>query len=49
MAHSPGTKSGTSPATNGDIFAATFFPGVSASGKVEYNASIFRGGVNYKF
>jgi outer membrane immunogenic protein len=35
--------------TAGNAAAATFFPGVSASGKVEYNASIFRGGVNYKF
>jgi outer membrane immunogenic protein len=35
--------------TAGNAAAATFFPGVSANGKVEYNASIFRGGVNYKF
>jgi outer membrane immunogenic protein len=30
-------------------FAAANFPGVSASGKFSYNASIFRAGVNYKF
>ena len=35
--------------TVGNAAAATFFPGVFASGKVAYNASIFRGGVNYKF
>jgi outer membrane immunogenic protein len=33
----------------GNAAAATFFPGVYASGKVAYNASIFRAGVNYKF
>ena len=33
----------------GNAAAATFFPGVYASGKVNYNASIFRAGVNYKF
>jgi outer membrane immunogenic protein len=35
--------------TVGNAAAATFFPGVFATGKVNYNASIFRGGVNYKF
>ena len=34
----------------GNAFAvATFFPGVVVSGKINYNASIFRAGVNYKF
>jgi outer membrane immunogenic protein len=33
----------------GNVAAATFFPGVVASGKINYNASIFRAGVNYKF
>jgi outer membrane immunogenic protein len=33
----------------GNAAAATFFPGVYVSGKVDYNASIFRAGVNYKF
>jgi outer membrane immunogenic protein len=33
----------------GNPVAATFFPGVYASGKVAFNASIFRVGVNYKF
>jgi outer membrane immunogenic protein len=35
--------------TVGNINAATFFPGVYASGKIDYNASIFRAAVNYKF
>jgi outer membrane immunogenic protein len=35
--------------TVGNAAAATFFPGVFATGKVAYNASIFRAGVNYKF
>jgi outer membrane immunogenic protein len=35
--------------TVGNAAAATFFPGVYASGKVSYNASIFRAGINYKF
>ena len=30
-------------------FAAANFPGVVASGKIDWNASIFRAGVNYKF
>jgi outer membrane immunogenic protein len=30
-------------------FAAANFPGVSASGKIDWEASIFRAGVNYKF
>jgi outer membrane immunogenic protein len=30
-------------------FAAANFPGVVASGKINWNASIFRAGVNYKF
>ena len=29
--------------------AATAFPGVVATAKISYNASIFRAGVNYKF
>jgi outer membrane immunogenic protein len=33
----------------GNLAAATFFPGVVVSGKFDYNASIFRAGVNYKF
>jgi outer membrane immunogenic protein len=33
----------------GNAAAATFFPGVYASGHINYNASIFRAGVNYKF
>ena len=39
------TKFTTTP--NG--FAAANFPGVVASGKIDWNASIFRAGVNYKF
>jgi len=35
--------------TVGNAAAATFFPGVYASGRLSYNASIFRAGVNYKF
>jgi hypothetical protein len=35
--------------TTGNSFAAVNFPGVNASGKLSYNASIFRAGVNYKF
>jgi outer membrane immunogenic protein len=35
--------------TTGNAFAAANFPGVVASGKISYNASIFRAGVNYKF
>ena len=33
----------------GNAFAAANFPGVYVSGKINYNASIFRAGVNYKF
>ena len=33
----------------GNAAAAAFFPGVYASGKINYNASIFRAAVNYKF
>jgi outer membrane immunogenic protein len=33
----------------GNTAAATFFPGVYASGKINYNASIVRAAVNYKF
>jgi outer membrane immunogenic protein len=35
--------------TVGNAAAATFFPGVFATGHLSYNASIFRAGVNYKF
>ena len=35
--------------TTGNLAATTNFPGVIASGKIGYNASIFRAGVNYKF
>jgi outer membrane immunogenic protein len=35
--------------TAGNAAAATFFPGVVVSGRVAWNASIFRAGVNYKF
>jgi outer membrane immunogenic protein len=35
--------------TVGNAAAATFFPGVFASGHISYNASIFRAGVNSKF
>ena len=35
--------------TVGNAAAATFFPGVFASGHISYNASIFRAAVNYKF
>ncbi len=35
--------------TVGNLASSEFFPGVYASGKVSYNASIFRAGVNYKF
>jgi outer membrane immunogenic protein len=35
--------------TAGNLASATFFPGVYVSGKVDYTASIFRAGVNYKF
>ena len=35
--------------TVGNAAAATFFPGVYASGHLSYNASIFRAAVNYKF
>jgi outer membrane immunogenic protein len=35
--------------TTENVAAATFFPGVVASGKIGWNASIFRAGVNYKF
>jgi hypothetical protein len=31
------------------VAAATVFPSVFASGKISYNASIFRAAVNYKF
>jgi len=33
----------------GNADAAAFFPGVVITGKIDYNASIFRAGVNYKF
>lgn len=33
----------------GNTDVATFFPGVYASGHIDYNASIFRAAVNYKF
>ena len=33
----------------GNAFALANFPGVAVSGKINYNASIFRAGVNYKF
>ena len=33
----------------GNAASAAFFPGVYASGKIDYNASIFRAAVNYKF
>jgi outer membrane immunogenic protein len=35
--------------TVGNAAAATFFPGVFASGKISYNASIARAAINYKF
>ena len=35
--------------TVGNAAAATFFPGVVASGKFSYNASIARAAINYKF
>jgi outer membrane immunogenic protein len=35
--------------TVGNAFAAANFPGVYATAKLNYNASIFRAGVNYKF
>jgi outer membrane immunogenic protein len=35
--------------TVGNAAAATFFPGVFASAKISYNASIVRAAVNYKF
>jgi outer membrane immunogenic protein len=35
--------------TTGNGASAIFFPGVYVSGKVDYTASIFRAGVNYKF
>jgi outer membrane immunogenic protein len=35
--------------TSGNAAAATYFPGVYASAKIDYNASIFRALVNYKF
>jgi len=33
----------------GNTAVAEFFPGTVVSGKLSYNASIFRAGVNYKF
>ncbi|HEY1864174.1 MAG TPA: outer membrane beta-barrel protein [Roseiarcus sp.] len=33
----------------GNTAVATNFPGVYVSGKINYNASIFRAGINYKF
>ena len=33
----------------GNTASAIAFPGVFVTGKVSYNASIFRAGVNYKF
>jgi outer membrane immunogenic protein len=33
----------------GNANVATFFPGVVVSGHIDYNASIFRAGINYKF
>ncbi len=35
--------------TVGNLAAATVFPGTYASAKINYDASIFRAGVNYKF
>ena len=35
--------------TAGNVIATNLFPGVYASGHINYNASIFRAGVNYKF
>ncbi len=35
--------------SSGNALAVTNFPGVSVSAKYDYNASIFRAGVNYKF
>jgi outer membrane immunogenic protein len=41
---------GSSKFTNaGNAASAIAFPGVTVSGKFDYNASIFRAGVNYKF
>ena len=39
----------TSFSSVGNLASAAFFPGVVVSGKYDYNASIFRAGVNYKF
>jgi outer membrane immunogenic protein len=39
----------TSFSSVGNPAVATFFPGVVVCGKIDYNASIFRAGVNYKF
>jgi outer membrane immunogenic protein len=39
----------TNFSTTPNGFAAANFPGVVASGKIDWNASIFRAGVNYKF
>ncbi|MBV8796946.1 MAG: porin family protein [Hyphomicrobiales bacterium] len=39
----------TSFTSAGNAAVATFFPGVVVSGKIDYNASIFRAGINYKF
>jgi outer membrane immunogenic protein len=35
--------------TAGNAASLIAFPGVVVSGKIDYNASIFRAGVNYKF
>ncbi len=35
--------------TAGNLAATTLFPGVYATAKINYDASIFRAGVNYKF
>ncbi len=39
----------TSFSSVGNTAVADFFPGTVVSGKLSYNASIFRAGVNYKF
>jgi outer membrane immunogenic protein len=39
----------TNFSTVGNVAANTFFPGVVASGKFSYNASIARAAINYKF
>jgi len=39
----------TSFTSAGNPAAVLAFPGVTVGGKFDYNASIFRAGVNYKF